>query len=168
MKRQQRLSVIVWSPLIKRVAVAMSRCAAQTTCQGRTTKRPQDDPQPETGNRRARTGTTLDGAPLRELDAVMTDHSTAIYEAGHAVIARVLTMRVHGCKIVRPPPTTPGFVGLAYVASRLRIKFERQHAHQTRVLADRRRHHARRTLRRVAAARPPPSGRIRSARGVVH
>ena len=47
----------------------------------------------------------------------MTDRSTAIHEAAHGVIARVLTVRVHACKLVRPPPIAAGFVGLTSTAS---------------------------------------------------
>jgi hypothetical protein len=47
----------------------------------------------------------------------MTDRSTAIHEAARGVIARVLTVRVHACKLVRPPPIAAGFVGLTSSAS---------------------------------------------------
>jgi hypothetical protein len=44
------------------------------------------------------------------------DRSTAIHEAGHAVIARSFNVRVAGVKLVRPPPSI-GFVGMANVAT---------------------------------------------------
>lgn len=46
----------------------------------------------------------------------MTDRSTAYHEAGHAIAARVLAVRVRRVKLVRPPPKV-GFVGLTYTAA---------------------------------------------------
>jgi hypothetical protein len=46
----------------------------------------------------------------------MTDRSTAYHEAGHAIAARVLAVRVRSVKLVRPPPKV-GFVGLTYTAA---------------------------------------------------